>query len=85
MKPVPIAQYLDHIGRMARAEMQSPRRGLFVDAPQAARDGAGSEPRAPLVFNRALLDAALVGVAVDDDDARAVALDRRILRLAFHL
>jgi len=58
MKPVPISQYLDHIGR-ARADPQSPRRDLFADAPLAARLGADCESRSPLVFNRALLDAAM--------------------------
>ncbi len=58
MKPVPISQYLDHIGRVAQADPQSPRRDAC--AVQAARHprGQDAEPRNPFVFSMALRDAA---------------------------
>ncbi|MGO4870878.1 MAG: hypothetical protein ACLPGW_09750 [Roseiarcus sp.] len=58
MKPVPIAQYLDHIGRAAQTDPQSPRREFAPFKPRAVRMVQDPEPRGALVFNRALRDAA---------------------------
>jgi hypothetical protein len=52
MKPVPISQYLDHIGRVAQAEPQAPRRETPVFKPRAVRVVHDPEPRAAPVFSR---------------------------------
>jgi hypothetical protein len=59
MKPVPIAQYLDHIGRAAQAESQTPRRDPVVFPTRLARGLADPEPNGPVPFSRVLLDAAI--------------------------
>lgn len=58
MKPVPISQYLDHIGRVAQADPQSQRREASPFKPRAIRMADDSEPRGPLAFNRVLREAA---------------------------
>ncbi len=58
MKPVPISQYLDHIGRVAQAEPQSPRREASPFKPRAIRVVQDPEPRSPPAFSRVLREAA---------------------------
>jgi hypothetical protein len=58
MKPVPIAQYLDHIGR-AQAESQPPRRETAAFSPRVSRALPDPEPSGPVPFSRVLLEAAL--------------------------
>jgi hypothetical protein len=59
MKPVPIAQYLDHIGRAAQAESQTPRRDPVVFPTRLARGLPDPEPDGPVPFSRVLLEAAI--------------------------
>jgi hypothetical protein len=58
MKPVPISQYLDHIGRVAQAEPQAPRRDAPVFKPRAVRVVHDPEPRAAPVFKSVVREAA---------------------------
>src|SRR5271154_6535909 len=58
MKPVPISQYLDHIGRAAQAEPQAPRRDAAIFKPRAVRVVHDPEPRGAPVFNRVIREAA---------------------------
>jgi hypothetical protein len=59
MKPVPISQYLDHIGRAAQAERQSPRRETSPFRPRALDAVQDQEPHSQLAFSRVLREAAL--------------------------
>ncbi len=52
MKPAPIADYLDHIGR-ASGEKPSPRRETSPFRPRSLQSVQSLEPRAPPVFDRA--------------------------------
>ncbi len=63
MKPVPILQYLDHIGRAAQADPQSSRPDPSPFKPRALRALQDPLPRSPLIFSRALRDAATGGRA----------------------
>lgn len=78
MKPVPISQYLDHIGRVAQGEPQSPRRETSPFRPRAVRMVQDPEPPVSLAFNRVLRDAATAARerALDDGQDRQ-ASDRR--------
>ena len=58
MKPVPISQYLDHIGRVAQPESSAPRRETTVFKPRAIRVVHDPEPRPTPVMARVLRDAA---------------------------
>lgn len=58
MKPVPISQYLDHIGRAAQSDLHSQRREPAPFRPRAVSMDQEAEPRGPLTFNRVLLEAA---------------------------
>ncbi len=71
MKPVPISQYLDHIGRVAQADPQSPRRETPPFKPRAIRMVQGAEPRVPFAFSRAVRERAL------DDGQERDASDER--------
>ncbi|HYA73999.1 MAG TPA: hypothetical protein VEF36_12665 [Roseiarcus sp.] len=71
MKPVPISQYLDHIGRVAQAEPQSPRRETSPFKPRAIRMVQGAEPSVPFAFARATRERAL------DDGRERDASDER--------
>ncbi len=51
MKPVPIADYLDHIGR-APGEKASPRRDSSPFRPRSLQSLQALEPRSPLVFEK---------------------------------
>ncbi|MGD1035658.1 MAG: hypothetical protein ABR878_00345 [Roseiarcus sp.] len=59
MKPVPIAQYLDHIGRVAQADAQSPRRDASPFRLRAVRVVPDPEPHSALAFSWALREAAM--------------------------
>jgi flagellar biosynthesis/type III secretory pathway protein FliH len=59
MKPVPISQYLDHIGRVAQADLPSSRRETSPFTPRAVRVVQNPELRSPLAFSRVLLEAAI--------------------------
>ncbi len=59
MKPVPISQYLDHIGRAAQAERQAPRRETSPFRPRALGAVQDQEPHVQLAFSRVLREAAL--------------------------
>ena len=71
MKPVPIADYLDHIGRafrrawLRRAARSSPFRPRSLQAVQSA------EPRPPLAFDRAANDAGAVRPPAESARSRA--------------
>ncbi len=83
MKPVPISQYLDHIGRAAQADPQSPRRETSPFKPRAVRMVQDPEPRVPLAFSRALREAATAARerALEDGQERdASDGDRRAAR-----
>ncbi len=58
MKSVPIAQYLDHIGRVAQADSQTPRRDVSPFRPRPVRMVSDPEPLGPFTFNRVLREAA---------------------------
>jgi len=60
MKSVPIAQYLDHIGRVGQAEPQLTRGEASPFKPRAIRVVQDPEPRNPLAFGRVLREAATV-------------------------
>jgi hypothetical protein len=78
MKPVPISQYLDHIGRVAQGDPQSPRRETSPFKPRAVRMVQDPEPPVSLAFNRVLREAATAARerALEDGQDRD-ASDRR--------
>ncbi len=73
MKAVPISQYLDHIGRVAQSDLQSPRRDAALFKPRVIRVVENSEKRNPFVFSMALRDAATAARegALEEGRARA--------------
>jgi len=58
MKPVPISQYLDHIGRVAQSDSPPARREAAVFKPRAIRVVHDPEPRQTSALARVLRDAA---------------------------
>ncbi len=78
MKAVPISQYLDHIGRVAQADAQSPRRDAAPFRPRAIRVVESPETRAPgpLAFSQALRDAASAARAREEGGQSAEADER---------
>jgi flagellar biosynthesis/type III secretory pathway protein FliH len=58
MKPVPISQYLDHIGRVAQADSQPSRRETPAFKPRAIRVVHDPEARAAPAMSRVLREAA---------------------------
>lgn len=58
MKPVPITQYLDHIGRVAQSDSQPARRDAAPFKPRAIRVVHDPEPRGAASMARVLREAA---------------------------
>ncbi|MGD1017502.1 MAG: hypothetical protein ABR863_13870 [Roseiarcus sp.] len=79
MKPVPISQYLDHIGRVAQGDRQTPRREISPFRPRAVGAVPDSEPHGQLAFSRVLREAAIAARsrALEDGQDRSGA-DGRI-------
>jgi hypothetical protein len=85
MKPVPISQYLDHIGRTAQTDSQAPRRDASPFRPRAVRmvSDQEPEPKGPLTFNRVLREAAAasrarslgLGLERPEPEARALRIE----------
>jgi len=78
MKPVPISQYLDHIGRVAQADGQSPRRETSPFRPRAVGAAQDPEPRGQLAFSRVLREAAIAArLRTLEEGHERAASDRR--------
>jgi hypothetical protein len=79
MKPVPISQYLDHIGRVAQGDRQTPRREISPFRPRAVGAVQDPEPHGQLAFSRVLREAAIAARSrtLEEGQDRSGA-DRRI-------
>lgn len=71
MKPVPISQYLDHIGRVAQSDSQPQRSSAPVFKPRAVRVVHDQEQRPAPAVNRVLRDAAMASRQPQNRQERA--------------